>query len=409
MFLKKHILWIAILVFTPLVASSAIVHDSLERPEVQQALSLLTTRERAFIQRGLDNASLYVPFVKEILGEEGLPEDLVWLPLIESAYSIRAYSPRGACGVWQFMPQTARCYDLRIDFWVDERRDPFKSTKKAAQHIRELHRYYGSWELALAAYNAGMGTVNRAIKAGGSRNYWKLCRRGLLNRETSRYVPRFLAACEIGNNPQKYGFHYNENKSFPDFEMLYVDRPVDLTLLATKSGFKTQTIRSLNPELRRLVTPFDRKYALRVPSEYYSKAVAVYHDLPAEELAGVTRYRVRSGETISEIAMRFDSSIYLIKLLNGIRNPNRVHAGRVILIPAEEDDVTIDALEFLPKRGFQTQEIYYTIRNGDTLWEIANRFSTDVETILSVNGLTFESIIRPGDEITLWIDTAFCR
>ncbi|UCB46251.1 MAG: LysM peptidoglycan-binding domain-containing protein [Spirochaetota bacterium] len=405
----KYILLISVLVFVPITVLDAMVDDPLGRPEVNRALNQFLTRERAFIQRGLDNASLYVPVVKEILTERGLPEDLVWLPLIESAYSYRAYSPRGAAGMWQFMPSTARWYDLKIDFWVDERRDPFKSTKKAAQHLGELHRYYGSWELALAAYNAGMGAVNRAIKAGKSRDYWKLCRKGLLSRETRWYVPRFLAACEIGNNPYKYDFHFDESEKYPDFEVLDINRPVDLTILATRSGFKTETIRFLNPELRRLLTPFGRNYELRIPFKHYADALAVYHDLPAEELTGVKRYRVRSGETISEIAEKFDTSVYLIKLLNGVRNPKRLDAGRVILIPVESDDVVIDEWEFLPKKGFYTQEIYYTIRDGDTLWEIAGRYRTDVETILAVNGLSFDSTIRPGDEIALWIDTVFCK
>ncbi len=360
------------------------------------------------MQRGLNNAPYYLPIVREALEKRELPGQLAWLPIIESAYSVRAFSRAGACGIWQFMPSTAKWYNLKIDFWVDERRDPIKSSGSAAQHLKELYHYYKNWELALAAYNAGMGSVNRAIKYGGTKNFWTLCSKGLLKRETRYYVPRFYAVSEIADHPQKYGFKLDEDVGFPDFDLLRTDRPVDLAQLAERSGMKRETIVFLNPELRRLLTPIGRKYELRVPRELYAEVLTVYHELPVGELAGVEMYRVKSGETVSEIAEKFDTSVVLIKLLNNIYNPRRLFAGRVILVPVGETG-QIEDEAFFPKWGFNTQEISYRIQGGDTLWEIASRYGIDVETILAINGLSFESTIRPGDEIALWIETAFCR
>jgi membrane-bound lytic murein transglycosylase D len=408
---KKILIILALLpiLLKPLIdAEASLFQSALEQPEVQRALELFLTRERAFVQRGLNNAPRYLAIAREALEERDLPHQLAWLPLIESAFSVRAYSRTGACGIWQFMPQTAKWYNLRIDFWVDERRDPFKSSSSAAQHLDELFHYYKNWELALAAYNAGMGAVNRAVRYGKTKDYWTLCRKGLFKRETRYYVPRFYAVCEIAEHPHKYGFRLDRKAGFPEFELLATDRAVDLNELAKRSGLKRETIVFLNPELRRLLTPIGRKYELRVPVEHYAKVLSVYHDLPEGELSGIERYRVKSGETMSEIAEKFGTSVALIKLLNNIYNPRRLFAGRVILVPVT-DSVEMEDEAFFPKWGFNTQEISYRIQKGDTLWEIAGKYGTDVETILAINGMSFEYTIQPGDEIALWIETAFCR
>jgi len=386
------------------------IQDPLQKDEVKRTFERFLTKERAFIQRGLNNASFYLPIIERIFAQKKLPRDLIYLPLIESAFSVRAYSKAGASGLWQFMPGTARFYHLKIDFWVDERRDPFKSTEKAAKHLRDLHNYYKNWELTLAAYNAGMGAVNFAIKNGNTSDYWKLCAMKFLKRETREYVPRFLAAAHIAKDPAKYGFSVNNSAHFPEFEILITEKPVDLTILGKRTEIKLKELRFLNPELKLLLTPFGSKYSLRIPKNKYTEAVVVYNEFPKDELTGLRWYTVSTGETLGEIAQKYRTRVSLLKQINNIKNYKRVYAGKKILIPVYSKNAEIeDVVIYIPKKGFYTQEIQYLVQKGDTVWDIAQRFRTDIETIFAVNGLSFESIIMPGDEIILWINIALQR
>jgi len=399
--------FLVLLLLSPLSGRSS--QNFPHREEVSYALERFLLKERSFVQAGLSNSSFYLPLIREVFQSEGLPQELAWLPLIESGFSVYAHSKAGAVGLWQFMPSTARHYKMRIDFWIDERLDPFTSTEKAAKHLKDLYQYYQDWELALAAYNAGMGAVNRAITQGKTRDYWELCTKKLLRRETREYVPRFYAAVRISQNPDGYGFDCNGERTFPDFMLLESKKPVDLTILARKTGMELSELKFLNPELKRNITPLGEAYLLRIPVDAFSRALAAYRNLPEEEIYGLTWHTVRTGETLGDIARKYSTDMTLLQQINAIKRSSKILAGNKILIPVGTDVAVPQQVPAVPRKGFSTQEIEYTVREGDTIWEIARVFRADVETILSLNGLSYGSIIMPGDRIILWTEIAFQR
>ena len=224
-----------------------------------------TTRERVVFQKWLDRAGPFVPLMREIFREEGLPEDLVLLPLIESGFRVDARSSKKAMGLWQFMAATGTLYGLKVDKWVDERKDPVKSTRAAARHLKDLYNTFGTWPLALASYNAGSGKVKRALARTGSSDFWELGQRRALVAETRNYVPKFMAAMIIAKNPDAFGFTFSE-EPFIRYDALEVPGGMGLASLAKIAGTDFRSLRRLNPELKGNILPFDRSYyTVRLP------------------------------------------------------------------------------------------------------------------------------------------------
>jgi len=235
----------------------------LDKPEVRSKVAKFQNELRDFFDGALVRSGKYVPTMTDMLIREGLPGELAYLPLIESGYRPHAVSPAGAVGPWQFIPETGKRYGLRIDSLVDERRDPIKSTEAAALYLKELHEMFGDWELSLAAYNSGEWRVARILADTGAPDFWSMRNRGYLPRETSEYVPRFLAAVQIAKAPQEYGFAAPIHSLF-HFETVNVDRQLPLRTAADMCGVPAAELQELNPALRRGITPSG--YALRVPT-----------------------------------------------------------------------------------------------------------------------------------------------
>jgi len=364
--------------------------------QVKYFVQYFTLKKRNVFKLWLKRSGRYLPLIKAVFREEGLPEDLAYLAMIESGFNPFAYSRAGACGIWQFMRGTARKYGLRIDYWVDERRDPEKATRAAALYLSDLYSIFGDWRLACAAYNAGEGKITRAILRYRTRNYWKLCRYRYLRRETKNYLPKWLAALIIVKNPKKFGFYITPDPPL-DYEVVEVPGGTDLRMVALAAGVDFETIRWLNPELRRAKTPpYARSYRVKVPfgtgrmvREYLSRVRFVYH-------RRALRYRVRRGDTLLKIASYYKVPLRLLRETNDLRG-SFIRTGQILIIPYREQ-VSFYLAQSPKGKLYAT---YYRVRRGDTLWKISHRFGVPVEKLKRWNSLR-SNVIRPGQVLVIW-------
>ncbi len=308
--------------------------NRIARRLVQYHLDLITTKQRRIFREWLKRSGKYIPKIRQILKEEGLPEELVYLPLIESGFNTRAESRKRAVGPWQFIPATARRYGLKIDFWVDERRDPEKSTRAAARYLKQLYEKFGSWLLALAAYNAGEGKIWRAIRTVEDTDYWRLTKTRYIKRETKNYVARFIAAALVASNPEEYGFKDLDLHPPLRYDKVMVNAPVSLDFVAKCTGVTVATIRELNPELKRWCTPVDVKsYELKVPEGTANEFLRCFNSATPKERLTKIPYLVKKGDTLYEIAKARKVSLRAIMELNRGVNPKRLRPGQVIYLP----------------------------------------------------------------------------
>jgi membrane-bound lytic murein transglycosylase D len=351
----------------------------------------------------MDRARPFIPYVFERIRFYGLPEELAFLPVIESEYSPRASSRSGAAGLWQFMRNSIAGYGMRIDDWVDERRDFVKSTDGALRKLADNYASLGDWQLALAAYNAGLGAVGRAIASarrdGADRpDYWELRRRGLLSKECSLYVPKFLAVASLLRYPGRSGLS-TRWEAPASLETIDVGRPVDIALLADRAGVPAELVRSLNAELRYGVTPPTPGYLLKVPSDRSAALRAALGDAKGD-FARYYLHSVRSGDTVSGISRRYGAPVPAIVAVNPGLKPDLIRLGQVIVVPAignapppEASPPPRDADEVPDFSGS------YVVSKGDTLWSISLRFEVLPELLAERNGLELGSTIREGSSL----------
>ncbi|MCP5052523.1 MAG: transglycosylase SLT domain-containing protein [bacterium] len=292
-----------------------------------------TTRKKN-IQNALNRSIEYIDEFKRIFKSYDIPEDLAYLPIIESGYRVHARSRVRATGVWQFMAATARGFGLRVDWVVDERRDPYKSAHAAAKYLKQLHTTFKDWYLALACYNSGTRRINRAIKRLKTRDFFKIARSRYLRRETRNYVPAFLAGLIIAKNPATYGFAYQEiEKQFQHTKSIRIPSPVDLKKVSALTQTPYRQLQKINPELIRDFTPFNKKhYTIRVPETVETDVLEQLKRLPSSKRYFVGWYKVRRGDSLYTIARKFRTSVKKIKHANKLRS-NLIHPGKRLLIP----------------------------------------------------------------------------
>lgn len=355
-------------------------------------------RKEFLTEEGLEYLSVVMkrstPYRSFILAEAdrlGAPDFLLYLPVIESSFSERAVSNAGASGIWQFMANSVAGYNIHIDDWRDERRDPWISTTAALRKLIYNFNYLGDWYLALAAYNSGLAAVTGAIKRSGISDYWELSERGYLYRETVNYVPKFLAIAEILSQSKELGIDWGEETPASELDVIMVNKSVDLNVLAKESGETFDLLKSLNPSLRYSITPPDKEYALRIPTAKKELIVEILNS--GKPLIEYYVYKIRSGDTLYALSRHYGVSIDLIREWNpGIR-PEALRIGSNILIPRLNN-----VEEFRNKKGNADTQFTgtYLVKKGDSLWSIAREYNIKMETLAEKNGIDLNAILRLG-------------
>src|SRR5688572_18937662 len=368
---------------------------------VQSFIELFQGNLRDFMQDSLHRSAKYLPMVQEVFRAESIPLDLAYLAIVESGYKTNALSRASARGMWQFMPATGKEYGLDQNWFIDERSDPEKATRAAAQYLKSLHRFFdGDWNMAMASYNAGPGRIQRAVKLSKIADYWDLTESSrYLPKETRNYVPMIMAAVLIAKNPQAYGFDPGTNSPLA-FDRVTVPDALDLRTVAEWTGSTIEDIRDLNPELRRTTTPIG-SHDLKVPVGTAPVVEGKLASASPSLFAQFSRYKTKAGESLATIARRFQVTKVDLAAANNLRTTSKLKGGQSLLIPR----VVTTALASRPAETVvastgDASPTTYRVKPGDTLSAIARQFDTTVTDLKKWNSLTTNTI-AVGDRLTI--------
>jgi membrane-bound lytic murein transglycosylase D len=371
-----------------------------------------TTARKVFVN-WLGRSERYIPFMKNLLKESGLPEDLVYMALIESGFNPYAYSRRKASGPWQFIYFTGKKYGLKVNWWVDERRDPEKSTIAAAKYLKDLYDLFECWYLAAAGYNAGERKIINAMKRYRTEDFWELTKYRYLKRETKDYVPQMIAAALIAKDPEKYGFVDVEYQEPLRYEKVIVPAVTDLRLIAKACEASVEEVKDLNPELLRWCTPPDRQeYEIKIPFGTKDLFLKNFEAVPHQERFQFKTHIVRKGDTLGGIARLYRVALEPILELNRLKRSSLLSIGMNLIIPVPKDmriaGVPERKMEVRsqPHKNEEITYITYTIKRGDSLWSIANEMGVNIGALSRWNNLHPDKKLMPGDKLKIRILTS---
>lgn len=375
--------------------------------KVEYFLYYFQTSGKASFSKWLSRSARYIPMMKDILKREGMPEDLVYVAMIESGFQMHAQSWANAVGPWQFISETGRHYDLRIDQWIDERKDPVKATTAAALYLKELYGMFnGDWYLATAGYNAGENKILRAISMYNTNDFWEIAQGSYLKRETKEYVPKLLAAAIIAKEPARYGFTDIAYLTPIEYDTVTIPSRTNLDLAAKLSGTTYESIKELNPDLRHWCTPPNYPdYLLKIPKgskqQFETEYVKVPENQRFTERVLYSRYKARKKDSLKSVARRFNTSPATLAELNGLNVKSRI-AGKSLLVPVKQ---TVDfshegrTVQAASAKGSYAK--YYTIKSGDTLSALSKRFNVSTKLLSAWNNLKVKVALKPGRRIII--------
>jgi membrane-bound lytic murein transglycosylase D len=375
--------------------------------KVEYFLYYFQTSGKASFSKWLSRSSRYIPMMKEILKREGMPEDLVYVAMIESGFQMHARSWANAVGPWQFVSDTGRRYSLRIDQWIDERKDPVKATTAAALYLKELYGLFkGDWYLATAGYNAGENKILRAMTMYNTSDFWQISQGSYLKRETKEYVPKLLAAAIIAKDPARYGFNDIAYLTPIEYDTIKLPSRMNLDLAAKLSGTTYESIKELNPDLRHWCTPPNYPdYLLKIPKGSKELFETELAKIPEEqrftERVLYSHYHARKKDSLTSLARRYGTTAAALAELNGISAKSRI-AGKSLLVPVKQ---TVDfshegrAVKSASAKGSYSK--YYTVKRGDTIHSLAKRFNVSTKLLSAWNNLKNKVALKPGRRIII--------
>lgn len=376
--------------------------------KVEYFLYYFQTSGKPSFSRWLSRSSRYIPMMKEILTREGMPEDLVYVAMIESGFQMHAKSWANAVGPWQFISDTGRRYSLRIDQWVDERKDPVKATTAAALYLKELYGMFkGDWYLAAAGYNAGENKILRAISMYNTSDFWEISRGSYLKRETKEYVPKLLAAAIIAKDPARYGFTDIAYLTPIEFDSVTIPSRTDLDLAAKLSGTTYESLKELNPDLRHWCTPPNYPdYLLKLPKGSKKQFELEYAKIPEDqrftERVLYSRYQARKKDSLKSVAQRFGTTADTLAELNGLTAKSRI-TGKSLLVPVRQTvDFSHEGRTTAKAAGAKgSYAKYYTVKSGDTLTTLSKRFNVSTKLLSAWNNMKAKVALKPGRRIII--------
>lgn len=408
------------------------IFPTISNPRIDFWITYFTGPGRERFERAMYRMQLHRPTVSKILDERDMPQELICIAFIESGFATKAVSSAKAVGPWQFINGTARRYNLRVNWWYDERCDVTASTYAACNYLKDLHDIWGDWYLAFAAYNCGEYRVARQIARQKSENFWQLD----LPLQTERYVPKFLAALYIMREPEKYGFTIPQVEPIR-YDLVTVSEATDLDVLARCAGTTSDVIKDLNPQFKRGATPPNMEIHVRVPEGASESCLAALADLPAEERVAWKDHKVKRGETLSVIAGKYGTSVEAVRDANGLKRKSMLQVGQTLMIPVSggvpsnpnlanskpaymipTNGVDKAALDRYAQRAAarytesysapsDKTKITHVVRKGDTLGQIAEKYHTSTDRIRSWNNLSRRRHIYPGQRLRVYVSDSY--